>query len=76
MPEVFERAFQQRDFSAENIAILRDAYVIASDKLGISASMEDKLALVKIIQQLANLEPFRKAEHMASLAIEWYRSRQ
>lgn len=65
------------NFSAENVLVMREAYVLAIARIGITGgpSEEARRAVVEIIQQLASLEPFRKAEHMAALAVEWYRSR-
>ena len=78
MPQVFETHFEHRDFSAENMSVMREAYLSATRTLGLTdgSHEEDRLALIEIIQQLANLEPFRNAEHMAALAVEWYRSRR
>jgi hypothetical protein len=77
MPKFFDEIVNRRNFSTENVDVMRDAYLSAAQILGLAdSSSEERQALVEIIQQLAMLEPFRKSEHMASLAVEWYRSRR
>jgi len=77
MPQAFEQIIRKRNIPAENVAIMREAYLFALDKLGIAdAPPEDRLALIEIIQQLANVEIFRQPDRLGALAIEWYRSKQ
>ena len=58
--------------------MMREAFAAAIKALGPAEelSAEDREALIGILRQLASLEPFRKPEHMAAIAVEWYRSRR
>jgi hypothetical protein len=77
MTRSFHRA-DDRDFSADKLDVRREALAAAMKALGPAEeiSAEDREALIGILRQLASLEPFRKPEHMAAIAVEWYRSRR
>lgn len=77
MPQVFEKAIPPRTFSSENIEVMRAAYLSAMQRLDlVDGSPNARLALVEIIQQLAQVERFQDPDTLAALAVEWYRSRE
>jgi hypothetical protein len=77
MVQVFESWVHGRDVLPEDIAIMREAYIMALQELSlVESEVERRRALAEILLQLTKVESFKTAEQMASLAVNWYRSRQ
>jgi hypothetical protein len=69
--EVFERAISRRRFTAEQDAMLREAYVEAVRMLGITTP-EQRLRLARIILRLGRIERFPGAHEIATIAVDWH----
>lgn len=77
MPHIFEQHINRRAASAEYVEMMRSAYVSAVATLGLSdGTPEARLALVEILQEVAELEVFRNPDAIARLASDLYRARR
>jgi hypothetical protein len=75
MVQVFEGWIKGRDVSAEDAQTMREAYGLALRELDLTESpVESRRMLADIILQLSKVQMFRKADPMAALAVDWYRS--
>jgi hypothetical protein len=72
MVQVFEGAIDRRMFAEEEVAMTREAYLIAVSALQLSDA-DERLRVATIVQKFGRLERFPGAAHLADLAIEWYR---
>ena len=71
MVDVFNRTITRREFAEGEVEMMRDAYVRALAALNL-VEVDDRRHLARIVQKLGRVERFPGAEHLASLAIEWY----
>jgi hypothetical protein len=65
MIDVFERALDRKRFDSHEIAIMREAYLLATTALGLSDN-------AKIVQKISDLEQLPAAPILARLAVDWY----
>jgi hypothetical protein len=75
MPAALDLMVRLKHASDEHREMLRAAYISALAELALQTA-GDRLALLEILQEIADTEVFRNAHDVAALAVDLYRARR